>query len=406
MTKLLGAAFIAALVAVGLFVFLSGSPSDPVRATRVERGDVESVLRTNGRVRAAERVEVFAGAAGVVRDLRVAAGDRVQRGGILAVLDNAEARAAVATAEARVAQAHARLIRARTLLTPAERTELEAQVAEALGLRHSLAVDRQSLSRLVEGGASPRSELDSLDRLAKEQESRLNLLRSKLAAEPPAAVIDEASAAFREAAKTLAEAQRVAAAAVIRAPIAGKAYSLAVEPGQFVAAGSQIARIAGDGAVEVVVFVDEPELGRVEPGATARLTASAYPGRQWRCVVDRGPTEVIELGTRRVGQVLCRVEGESDQLIPNLTVDVEISGESASSVWMLPRESLIRTETGDAVWIASDGVAARRTVQVGVRGANRVEIVSGLGEQDVVLLPGGRPLSEGDRVEPSIEGAL
>ena len=87
-------------------------------------------------------------------------------------------------------------------------------------------------------------------------------------------------------------------------------------------------------------------------------------------------------------------------------MDVEIEGESAKSALTVPREALVRTEAGDAVWTSSNGVASRRAVEVGVRGANRVEVVSGLVETDVVLLPGMRELTEGERVETTPQGGL
>jgi len=406
MTKLLAAVLLVALVGVGLLVFVGGTSEKPVPATRPRVADVESVLRTNGRVRAAGRVEVFSSAAGLVRELRVAVGDQVRQGAVLAILENAEARAAEAAAETQLEQARARRTRAKTPWLPSERLEFENQIKQVQLAIDALAEDRQSTAKLVDQGAAPRSELALLDRQFAEYKARLELLRTQLAAEPLKASIAEAEAAVREAERELEESRRIAASASIRAPVAGEVYSLAVERGAFVAAGSLIARIAGDGAVQVLVFVDEPELGRIRPGIGAHLTASAYPEKAWNCVLDRGPTEVIELGARRVGEVLCRVEGDSDQLIPNLTVDVEIEGESAKSALTVPREALVRTEAGDAVWTSSNGIASRRAVEVGVRGANRVEIVSGLVETDVVLLPGMRELTEGESVETTAQGDL
>ena len=55
--------------------------------------------------------------------------------------------------------------------------------------------------------------------------------------------------------------------------------------------------------VRVVVFVDEPELGRVQLRAPVKISADAYPDQTWEGEVDRLPTEIVSLETRRVGDV-------------------------------------------------------------------------------------------------------
>jgi len=399
MTKLFAAAVFLALALGGAFVFVGGEASEPVPAVRPVRADVESVLRTNGRVRAAKRTDVLAGASGVVRSVAVAAGDRVRRGAVLARLENAEARAQVLAAESHVEQMRARLERVQTPLAPSDRMDLEKRIAQADSALAALQSDRESVERLVEGGASPRQELAALDRRIEQTQSDLRALRRKLSAGPAQASVAEAQAALRQSERALAEARRVASSSTVRAPIDGEVYSVAVEAGQFAQAGSLVARLAGDGPAEVVVFVDEPELGRIRPGLEAQVTADAYPGDAWSCRIERGPAEVIELGSRRVGEVLCRVEGASDRLIPNLTVDVEIAGQRAADALAVPREAVVRTAEGDAVWIADQGAARLRLIDVGVRGTSRVEVRSGLESSDLVLLPAGRTLTEGQAVE-------
>ena len=57
--------------------------------------------------------------------------------------------------------------------------------------------------------------------------------------------------------------------------------------------------------VRVRVYVDEPELGRVTAGQSVRITWDALPGKEWTGVVEKRPTEVIALGTRRRSAKCC-----------------------------------------------------------------------------------------------------
>ncbi|MEZ5364575.1 MAG: HlyD family efflux transporter periplasmic adaptor subunit [Bryobacterales bacterium] len=173
-----------------------------------------------------------------------------------------------------------------------------------------------------------------------------------------------------------------------------------MRPGDFVAPGTLVARIAGGPGVQARLFIDEPELGRVELGSRATLTADAYPGKTWSCAVDRLPSEIVELETRRVGEVLCSVDGEPGRLIPNLTVSARIPSAHVEAAPSLPREAVQHDSQGDYVWaLDAENRLQRMTVETGVRGDARIEIRSGLELGTRVALPSAEPMHEGELVE-------
>jgi hypothetical protein len=105
--------------------------------------------------------------------------------------------------------------------------------------------------------------------------------------------------------------------------------------------------------------------------------------------------------TRRVGEVRCRVAGDAERLIPNLTVSARIPSASATNAPSLPREAVQGTGKDAYVWTLDAAGRARRTsVETGVRGDARIEIRSGVGLGDKVLLPGAEALEEGELVAP------
>ena len=114
------------------------------------------------------------------------------------------------------------------------------------------------------------------------------------------------------------------------APLAGVVYSLPVRPGAYVNPGTLVARVGKLGKVDVLIYIDEPELGRVKLGAPVRITSDAYPERHWECQVDRLPAEVVALDTRRVGEVHCSVD-DAEELIPNLRVSMKIESAAAKN---------------------------------------------------------------------------
>ncbi|MBI1356522.1 MAG: efflux RND transporter periplasmic adaptor subunit [Acidobacteria bacterium] len=407
MTKILGILLLVGL-AVGGFWLVSGpSQAVAVRAIAVERADVANILTTNGRIEAAERVDVYSRAAGRVLSVGVEAGAPVKAGAVLATLDPGPAEAQRRQADARLEAARADLAALRRGPSPVERSETASQIASTERKLAAQREDRAALERLVERKAAPRVELEAAERQVAALEGELAALRRKLDPQPAPEALESAQAAVNEAQAAVEIATRAQSEAVVRAPVAGVAYSAPVRVGDYVTPGTLLARIAAGKRLEALIFVDEPELGRVQLGDEATLTADAYPGKSWTCRVDRLPTEVIELESRRVGELRCAVaedQADLEWLIPNLTVDVAIRTAFAANVLSLPREAIERRGSEETVWTLDDASLVRRKViETGVRGPDRVEVRAGLSEGQRVLLPDGQALVEGQPVV--LEGA-
>jgi HlyD family secretion protein len=400
--KALLALVLAAGVAIGLGSFYWNAEQPvPAAVVTVERADVADVLVTNGRIEAGERFDVHAETSGRVLRVPIAVGDAVQLGAVLAAIDNQAARAELAQAQARLDAAQAELAVWDKGLTEAERADLRSRITALEVQRRAAVEDLDRVKRLIEKEAAPRIEAVELERTIADLDREAAGLRDKLAREQPPEGRTRLEAQAREAEAGVALARRRLGSAEVRSPVAGTVYALNVRPGDFVTPGSLIARIAGSESAQAVLFIDEPELGRVSLGARATLTADAYPGKSWTCAVERLPSEVVELETRRVGEVHCRVAGKAERLIPNLTVSARIPSASASGVASLPREAVQRSGDEQWVWTIDAGNRVHRTrVETGVRGDARIEIRSGVKPGDRVVLPPAEPLQEGQLIAP------
>lgn len=404
MTKLFGIVVMAALAAGGYWLLSNPSSAAPVEAVQLTQADVEAVLTTNGRIEAAERYDVRSDASGRVVSVAVELGQSVRQDQTIATLKAGSApveamRAEAERAQARLEGAKAGLRAVEQALPPSERRDIEARIESVEAAIEAFQSDRKSTQRLVERQAVPRVELETLDsKIRALQDDRAALLR-QLNSQAGPAELERAQAAVREAEAAVRLAQSGLADAVIPAPSAGRVYALPVRPGDYLTPGAPVASIAAGERVEAVILVDEPELGRVQLGAEAQLTADAYPERRWRCTVERLPTVILEVDNRRVGEILCSVSGDAAGLIPNLTVDVAIRTAFAEHVPSLPRGAVQRGASGEFVWVVDAESTVRPVaVETGVRGADRVEILSGLDAGASVVLPAGRDLQAGDEV--------
>lgn len=360
--------------------------------------DIEESLATNGRIEATNRVEVYTTVAGRVERVLVRRGAVVAEGEELLRLADGGQSGVESQARARMDAALAKLAELDAGLDPARQAELRAERLILVAARESARSDLKRLERLVGRQAAPRVDLVVNRRHLGELQVEIDALDSLLAAPQPAGRRDALVAAVRESEFAWNEAKRASARLSIVAPHGGLLYSLAVTEGDFLSEGRLVARVGTVDQVRVRVFVDEPELGRVRLGLAARLTADAYPDRIWHCKIDGLPTEVVELGSRRIGEALCTAGNPDGLLLPNLAVAVRIVTRRAEQVLSLPRSAVQRRDADAFVWIMNEGRATRKTVAVGAQGTHFVEITRGLGGSETVILPSGGAIYEGQEV--------
>ena len=379
-------------------VLSCAGPTAEVEGIKPVRRDIESALTTNGRIEAMHSVAVRAGTSGRVGEIYARRGDEIKRGEPLLRLVDAGQASARAQADARLAAAKARLVQLEAGLDPLRKAELSSELAKLEADRSRAAEDLEILRRLLALDAAAQSEVDTQVHMVQELTGDIEAVKSQLHAPPQHGRRSELVAAIQEANAELEAAEQAVEALTLRAPASGTLFSLGVNEGDFLEHGGLAARIGSTDTVRARVFVDEPELGRVTRGSVAQISADAYPGREWECQVETLATEVIEVGPRRVGEVLCQAENPDRLLLPGLAVRVRIVTQRAQHVLSVPRAAVMRGGEAPFVWVIEGGRTKKREVVLGALGPVHVEVASGLGESDSVALPGDRGLADGQRV--------
>jgi len=371
-----------------------------VHFAHARRQVLVSTLPTNGKVEPFEWQAVRAETAGVVSEVAVQDGQNVSRGAELARMSDPSLETDIQTAEAKVAEARANLAAAQAGGRPAELTDIENSLARARLDLEQQQIDYNAFRRLAEKQAATRSEVQAAQ--DKVEHTRLTIdglekRRASLVAKPDVAANE---ARLRDAEVVLEGAKARAALIVVRAPIAGTVYGLAVRPGAYVNVGDLVANIGRLDRLRVKVYVDEPELGRVAVGQPVAITWQALPGRRWQGTVERMPTSVEALGSRQVGEVVCTIENPGRELIPGTNVDAEIRTAVVDQALVIPREALRHDAEGDYVLRLVGDTVERRAVNTGASTVSLVQITSGLADSDAVALPSDVPLAPGVRMTP------
>ncbi len=337
-------------------------------------------VTANGYVVARTKASVSAKTAGRLAFLGVSEGSYVQRGNVIARLDDAELQAAIAQARANVASA-------------------EAAVVEARADRDQLGRDFKRLRdiRSANAGLIAPQELEGAASRVAQGEARLD-----------AAVARTRSA---EAALRLAEASHENT--IIRAPFTGTVLRKDAEVGEVVApsVGGGLTRgavvtMADLSTLEVEVDVNESYIARIASGRPARITLDAYPDTFFRGAVR----QVVPTADRQRAtvQVKVSINDHDPRILPEMGAKVDFleavpggaaAATSAARTSIRIPSAAVRAEgSTSVVWIVRDGKLAKRVVTTGPVSGGFLEVRSGLSGGEQLLVGGVEGPVEGMRV--------
>jgi HlyD family secretion protein len=324
------------------------------------QGPAELVLQGNIDVR---QVNLSFKVPGRIAALEVDEGDAVYAGQVVATLERVYFEDDLRLARARRDNARANLKRLENGSRPEEIAQAKAQVAQ---LEATLTRAKQELTRgrrLITGGAVGREELERSEAAAEETRARLKSAEQALRlAElgPRQEDIDAGRAQFREAEAQVIESERRLADSRLIAPNDGTILTRAREKGAIVQAGETVFTLTLSSPVWVRTYVNEQDLGTVEPGMKVTVTTDA--GREYTGHIGFvSPTaeftpktvETRELRTDLVYRLRVVVEDPDGGLRQGMpvTVAVQLPG---------PRPRTFSERLIDALWLDRLGFGSAR----------------------------------------------
>jgi HlyD family secretion protein len=397
--KKLLSALLLVLAALAYWLYQRASAPPELAFTRAERGRLESVLSTNGKVEPIEWAAARAEREGALERLAVTKGQTTAKGAVLATIAAGADRAELASARARVDQVQAEIALLDSGGRAADLSEIDNGLRRAQLDKATAEREIGVLSRLVEKKAAPAQELTEMRERLDRANLQIRSLEERRRALVDRSSLDAARARLREAEANAAQIERRLEKSVVRAPLSGVVYSLDLKPGAWITPGAIIASIGRVDRVKVNVYVDEPELGRVAAGMPVRITWDAQSGRAWKGAVERRPTEIVALGTRQVGEVVCVIENPGGDLLPGTNINAFIESKAVASALTIPKETL-RREGGDlGVFTLNGDRLAWRKVTLGASSVTRSEVLAGLKDNDAVLLPTDEAVADGMLVQ-------
>ncbi len=386
---------------VAAVVAVRGLVGSKVRAVETARGDLVQTVVSTGRVITPARVEIGSIVLGTVRTVETKEGTVVKAGQIMARLRDEEQRAAVAQARATLAEAEARLTQLARLSAPSSEQALKQAEANL-----ELADEEYKRTRnLFEKGYYSQAKLDQTERdLAVARAARENALLQATSNSPKGSDYALALARRDQARAALEVAQARLDNTVIKAPAPGTVLKRLAEPGDVVQQGKKLFELSVTGETQVVLNVDEKNIGLLALGQKAQVVADAYPARSFGAEIFYiAPGVDAQRGTV---EVKLRVPEPPAFARPDMTVSAEILAARRDGTLTLDSDA-IRDAAGPAPWalVVRDARAVRQPLKLGIRGAGRTEVLAGLAAGEAVIPPSEAAVREGARVRADVAPA-
>jgi RND family efflux transporter MFP subunit len=374
---LIAAFFIVAVAVIAiLFVSRHSAPTVEVATARAApAGGAATILNASGYVEPRRKATVSAKITGKVTEVLVDEGMIVEKGQVLARLDDSDARRRYEA------------IRANRDVARAGIRELEVNLADA----------ERTLRRtkeLREEGVASVQDLDSATAVVDALRAKLAVARTSL---------DAAEAELAVSAQDLEN-------YTIRAPFAGIAVSKDAQPGEMVSPVSAgggftrtgISTIVDMESLEIEVDVNESHIAKVHVGQPAVATLDAYP--DWR--IPATVRTVIPTADRQKATVKVRLTFDQldPKILPDMGVKVAFQDVATEDSTSTPPQSLVpqsalRDDNGQKVVLVVAGETIdRRAVTVGRTIGTEVEIMAGVGAGETVVVAGPEDLANGDTV--------
>jgi HlyD family secretion protein len=311
--------FVAVLLAGSVAMLAWNRKTDieaPVRATTAGTPPT-SVVAAAGRVEPiSEEIRIAAEMNGKIREISVEEGDRVRRGQVIAVFENADYAARVALAEARLKQREAELLRVLNGSRAEERRASEAALMDAKAVLDEADSEWRRRQTLFRSGDIARSVLDKAERERSVAKARYDAAKERRELVERASREEDvlsARADVEQASAQLAEAKALLGKTYVRSPLDGVILQKKAKAGESISLDnpeSWVVTVGDDSALRVRVDVDEADVARVRVGQAAYVTAEAYGNQRFSGRVVR------------IGQILGRKNVRTDE--PTERVDTKI----------------------------------------------------------------------------------
>jgi RND family efflux transporter MFP subunit len=311
-----------------------------VKVVHPARGDIIRYVKLPGTIRANQQATLYAKVAGYLKSISVDKGDRVQAGQALGEIEVPELQADLAKYKA------------------------EVKVAER-----------------------------DYDRVSAAQQKAPDLVTPQS--------VDEARGRLEVAKANQERIETLLSYAKVVAPFSGIVTARFVDPGAFIAAATSgsaaqtaaIVTIADFNIVRAQVALPEVEASLAKVGQPVKLTVEGLAGKTFEAQVSRF-TYALDDATKTM---LVEADLPNPELLlrPSMYAIIRVGLEKHNDAMQIPVDALVMEKANAFAFVAENGKAKRKAIQIGFNDGTKVEVLNGLTDKEQVILVGKLTLVDG-----------
>ena len=366
----------------------------------VTRQDVHQKVLATGTVSLKTGAEVKIGAriSGQVKSLLVKIGDFIRAGEIIAIIEHEDLLSRVARFQADLDAEKARQLK----ILAEGPLEINKAIAEREELQVQIKLTQKMLERNLElnqKGFVSTTALDEAEEKLAVLLARINLANEELKLKQSQLKNDSrlAQAMVDKAQANLNEEEIQLSYATITVPIDGIVAFVSTQEGETVVASLNaptFVTLIDLRKLEVTVFVDETDIGRIKVGQRAKFTVDTYANQFFNGKVrEIHPKAVIKDNVVNYEVILDIEKKKAAKLRPEMTANVVVTTGTRKNILTLPKEAVKREGKKTFVVMQVNGELEDKPVELGWRDSGRIEVVSGLKEGDLIGIP-NKPLKK------------
>jgi HlyD family secretion protein len=337
-------------------------------------GEPPTLITAGGYIVAESEITVSSKVAGRIATLNVREGDLINKGGIIAVLENDELRTQMEEAQANLKKASLNL-----------QYKQELYEKDATDLKRQKELFKENL-------ISP-SQFDKEEK---------NLVVAKLE-------LDQAKSELAVCQKKLQLSKIIFEESTIRAPITGTVIDKIADAGEMLfpmktmegKSGSAIVTLADLRVMNAEIDINEDDIEKIKLKSPALITPDSFPDRTYQ-------GEVIEISPmadrqKNVVPIKVRIENPDEYLKPDMSTKVTfkekiIAEPTKKAVMKIPRSAVVNKNGKNTVFVIEGTYAIEREVQLGAIQEGYVVIEKGLKDGERIVVEGQSHLSSKDKV--------
>jgi HlyD family secretion protein len=402
--RFLGACAALAIIITGSGCNSSEKEKEPivsVQVTPAKRSPLDEIVSAGAVISPRQQAVLIPKITSTIKKFLVQRGSRVHKGQLLAVLENADLSAAAEQSKGELEQAQAGYATTTGASIPQQIQKAELDAAAAKAGFDAQSKLYESRKELFQQGALPRRDLDSADvalaqartesQVTQKQLDDLKRIGEKESLKSASGQLSAAHGKYLGASAQLSYSE-------IRSPIDGVVTDRPQYEGELATANQPLLTVMDISRLIAKAHIAQSEAASLKVGNPAELRVAGLDDPVEGKVSLVSPA--LDPGSTTI-EVWVESKKPNAALKPGMTVQLSISARSDKNAVVIPPSAVFKNDDGaDYVVLAgADGHAHFKTVSVGIRGAELVQITDGVKEGDSVITSGGYALPDKTQIK-------